>query len=63
MPNDNVKKAIMRGTGEMEGVSYEETTYEGYGPNGTAFIIMASTDNKNRTTSEIRRILSQHGAR
>ena len=61
MPNDNVKKAIMRGTGEMEGVTYEETTYEGYGPNGTAFIIMASTDNKNRTTSEIRRILSQHG--
>jgi len=61
MPNDNVKKAIMRGTGEMEGVSYEETTYEGYGPNGTAFIIQASTDNKNRTTSEIRRILSQHG--
>jgi YebC/PmpR family DNA-binding regulatory protein len=47
MPNDNVKKAIMRGTGEMEGVSYEETSYEGYGPN--------------RTTSEIRRILSQHG--
>jgi YebC/PmpR family DNA-binding regulatory protein len=61
MPNDNVKKAIMRGTGEMEGVIYEETTYEGYGPNGTAFIIQASTDNKNRTTSEIRRILSQHG--
>ena len=61
MPNDNVKKAIMRGTGEMEGVSYEETSYEGYGPNGTAFIIQASTDNKNRTTSEIRRILSQHG--
>ena len=61
MPNDNVKKAIMRGTGEMEGVVYEETTYEGYGPNGTAFIIQASTDNKNRTTSEIRRILSQHG--
>jgi YebC/PmpR family DNA-binding regulatory protein len=61
MPNDNVKKAIMRGTGEMEGISYEETTYEGYGPSGTAFIIQASTDNKNRTTSEIRRILSQHG--
>ncbi len=61
MPNDNVKKAIMRGTGEMEGVTYEETTYEGYGPNGTAFIIQVSTDNKNRTTSEIRRILSQHG--
>lgn len=61
MPSDNIKKAIMRGTGEMEGVTYEETTYEGYGPNGTAFIIQASTDNKNRTTSEIRRILLQHG--
>lgn len=61
MPQDNIKKAIMRGTGELEGVNYEEINYEGYGPCGVAILIEALTDNKNRTTSEIRHILSHHG--
>lgn len=61
MPQDNIKKAIMRGTGELESVNYEEINYEGYGPCGVAILIEALTDNKNRTTSEIRHILSQHG--
>ena len=49
MPADNIKKAIQRGTGELPGVSYEEVTYEGYGPGGAAVIIEALTDNRNRT--------------
>ncbi len=61
MPQDNVKKAIMRGTGELEGVHYEELSYEGYGPSGVAILVEAVTDNKNRTTSEIRHIFSHHG--
>jgi len=61
MPQDNIKKAIQRGTGELPGVTYEEVTYEGYGPGGIAIIVSAATDNKNRTTSELRRIFSQHG--
>ncbi|OYD13812.1 YebC/PmpR family DNA-binding transcriptional regulator [candidate division WOR-3 bacterium JGI_Cruoil_03_44_89] len=61
MPQDNIKKAIMRGTGELEGINYEEISYEGYGPCGVAILIEALTDNKNRTTSEIRHILSHHG--
>ena len=61
MPQDNIKKAIMRGTGELEGVNYEEVSYEGYGPHGTAILVEALTDNKNRTTSEIRHIFSRHG--
>ncbi len=61
MPQDNTKKAIMRGTGELEGVNYEEISYEGYGPCGVAILIEALTDNKNRTTSEIRHIFSHYG--
>lgn len=61
MPMDNIKKAIMRGTGELPGVTYEEFTYEAYGPAGVAFILKISTDNKNRTVAELRRILSNYG--
>jgi YebC/PmpR family DNA-binding regulatory protein len=60
MPQDNIKKAIQRGTGEIPGVVYEELNYEGYGPAGAALIVEATTDNKNRTASEIRKIFSSH---
>ena len=60
MPADNIKKAIQRGTGELPGVSYEEVTYEGYGPGGVAVIIEALTDNKNRTVGELRHMLTKH---
>jgi YebC/PmpR family DNA-binding regulatory protein len=61
MPNDNIERAIKKGTGELEGVSYEEIQYEGYGPGGAAIIAQVLTDNKNRTVSEIRRLFSKHG--
>ncbi|MCP9495141.1 MAG: YebC/PmpR family DNA-binding transcriptional regulator [Pyrinomonadaceae bacterium MAG19_C2-C3] len=61
MPNDTIDRAIKRGTGEIEGVSYEEITYEGYGPAGVAVMIEAMTDNRNRTVAEIRHILSKNG--
>ncbi len=61
MPHDNIKKAIMKGTGELPGVSYEEHVYEGYGPAGVAIMIEVLTDNKNRTLPEIRHMLSKHG--
>ena len=61
MPADNIKRAIQRGTGELPGVSYEEITFEGYGPGGTAILIETLTDNKNRTLPEIRTIFSKHG--
>ena len=61
MPHDNVKRAIMKGTGELPGTSYEEFTYEGYGPGGVAVLIEVLTDNKNRTIPEIRHIMSKHG--
>jgi YebC/PmpR family DNA-binding regulatory protein len=61
MPGENIKRAIMKGTGELPGVSYEETFYEGYGPGGVAILLEVLTDNKNRTTPEIRHILSKHG--
>jgi YebC/PmpR family DNA-binding regulatory protein len=61
MPADNIDKAIKRGTGELEGVTYEEVVYEGYGPGGAALLIEAMTDNKNRTTSEIRHLLTKYG--
>ena len=61
MPSDNIDKAIKRGTGELEGVTYEEVTYEGYGPGGAAILIEAMTDNKNRTTAEIRHLLTKYG--
>jgi len=61
MPSENIKKAIMKGTGELPGVTYEEAIYEGYGPGGVALMIEVLTDNKNRTVSEIRHIMSKHG--
>jgi YebC/PmpR family DNA-binding regulatory protein len=61
MPSDNIDKAIKRGTGELEGVTYEEVVYEGYGPGGAAILIEAMTDNKNRTTAEIRHLLTKYG--
>ena len=61
MPADNIKRAIQRGTGELEGVSYEEITYEGYGPGGVAIIVEVLTDNKNRAVSEIRHGFSKNG--
>jgi len=60
MPNENIEKAIKRGTGEIAGISYEEITYEGYGPGGVAVLIETLTDNKNRTTPEIRKIFSKN---
>ncbi len=62
MPNDNVERAIKRGTGEIEGVSYEEAIYEAYGPGGVAICIEALTDNRNRTTPEIRHLLERFDA-
>ena len=61
MPADNIKKAIMKGTGELPGTTYEENVYEGYGPGGAALLIETLSDNKNRTVSEIRYILSKNG--
>ncbi len=61
MPQDNISRAIMKGTGELPGASYEEVSYEGYGPGGVALLIEALTDNRNRTVSEIRHVMSKHG--
>jgi len=61
MPADNIKRAIQKGTGELPGVSYEEYTYEGYGPAGVALFIEVLTDNKNRTTAELRHLLTKYG--
>ena len=61
MPNDNIERAIKKGTGELEGVSYEEVSYEGYGPGGVAFLVQVLTDNRNRTVSDIRRMFNKHG--
>lgn len=60
MPNDNVARAIKKGTGELEGVSYEEITYEGVGPSGTLLLIDVVTDNRNRTAPELRKLFDQH---
>ncbi|MGB2782331.1 MAG: YebC/PmpR family DNA-binding transcriptional regulator [Atribacterota bacterium] len=60
MPNENIDRAIKRGAGGADGVSYEEVTYEGYGPGGVAVLIETLTDNKNRTTPEIRKIFSRN---
>lgn len=62
MPKDNWERAIKKGTGELEGVTYEEVTYEAYGPGGTAIIIEALTDNRNRTTPEIRSYFTKFGS-
>jgi len=60
MPNENIDRAIKKGTGELEGVSYEEVTYEGYGPGGVAVMVQALTDNRNRTVAEVRRLFEKH---
>ena len=60
VPNDNIERAIKRGTGEDEGVDYEEVVYEGYGPGGVAILIKTLTDNKNRTVAEVRHALTKH---
>jgi YebC/PmpR family DNA-binding regulatory protein len=63
MPADNIKRAIRRGTGEEEGVTYDEITYEGYGPGGVAVLIEALTDNRNRTVGELRHMLTKWGGK
>jgi len=63
MPADNIERAIKKGTGELEGVNYEEISYEGYGPGGIAILMDSLTDNRNRTTGELRHILTKHGGR
>ncbi|MEW6001425.1 MAG: YebC/PmpR family DNA-binding transcriptional regulator [Nitrospirota bacterium] len=62
MPHENIKRAIMKGTGELPGMSFEEVFYEGYGPGGTAILLEVLTDNRNRTISEIRHIMAKSGA-
>src|SRR5205823_1356838 len=61
MPADNIKRAIMRGTGELEGGQIDEIMFEGYGPGGAAVLVMVATDNRNRTVSEIRHMFSKNG--
>ena len=61
MPNDTIDRAVKRGTGDLEGVNYDEITYEGYGPNGVAMLIETMTDNRNRTVAEIRHLFSKNG--
>ncbi len=61
MPGDNIERAIKKGTGELPGISYEEINYEGYGPGGVAILLECLTDNRNRTTAEIRSIFSSKG--
>lgn len=63
MPKDNIERAIKRGTGELEGVTYDEITYEGYGPHGVAILVDALTDNRNRTVGEIRKIFEKGGGK
>src|SRR5581483_2064583 len=63
MPKDNIERAIKRGTGEMDGVTFEEITYEGYGPGGVAVLVEVLTDNRNRTASEIRKIFERSGGK
>ena len=61
MPNDNINRAIKKGTGELEGASYDELIFEGYGPEGVAIIVEALTDNKNRTTSAVKSTFDKYG--
>ncbi len=61
MPSDNIDRAIKKGTGELEGVTYEEVAYEGYGPGGAAVLVLAMTDNRNRTVSELRHLFGRFG--
>ncbi len=61
MPQDNIKRAIAKGTGELPGTAYEEVAYEGYGPGGVAVLVETLTDNRMRTTPEIRHVFGKHG--
>ncbi len=61
LPKDNMERAIKKGTGELEGINYEETAYEGYGPGGAAVYVESLSDNKNRTVADVRHIFSKHG--
>jgi YebC/PmpR family DNA-binding regulatory protein len=61
MPNENIERAIKKGTGELEGVSYEEVQYEGYSPGGAALLVQVLTDNKNRTVADVRRLFTKYG--
>jgi YebC/PmpR family DNA-binding regulatory protein len=61
MPADNIDRAIKKGTGELEGVTYDEVTYEAYGPGGVAILVQALTDNRNRTVAELRSVFQKHG--
>jgi YebC/PmpR family DNA-binding regulatory protein len=61
MPSDNIDRAIKKGTGDLEGVSYEDITYEAYGPGGVAILVQSLTDNRNRTVADVRSILTKHG--
>src|SRR4030042_1683612 len=61
MPSDNIERAIKKGMGTLEGVTYEEIQYEGYGPGGVAIMVYCLTDNRNRTTSEVRAAFTKHG--
>src|SRR4030065_499786 len=63
MPADNIKRAILKGTGQLEGSSFEEINYEGYGPGGVAMLVEVLSDNKNRTVSELRHIFTKNGGR
>ncbi|GAB4459139.1 MAG: YebC/PmpR family DNA-binding transcriptional regulator [Armatimonadaceae bacterium] len=63
MPQDNIKRAIQRGTGEVDGANYEELVYEGYGPGGVAILVNCLTDNKNRTVGDVRSIFTKNGGR
>ena len=62
MPSDNIDRAVKKGTGELEGVSYEDVVYEGYGPGGAAILLQVTTDNLNRTVAEIRHMFTRYGA-
>jgi YebC/PmpR family DNA-binding regulatory protein len=61
MPNDNIERAIKKGTGELEGVTYEEAVYEGYGPGGVAILVLVTSDNLNRTVASVRHVFSKNG--
>jgi YebC/PmpR family DNA-binding regulatory protein len=61
MPNDNIERAIKKGTGDLEGATYEDVTYEGYGPRGVAILVHVLTDNRNRTVADLRRLFSKYG--
>lgn len=61
MPADNIRRAVQKGTGEVEGTAYEEVTYEGYGPGGVAVLVEAATDNRNRTVADLRHLFAKHG--